>query len=112
MFYDYKKYGGRCRFSGSVFIISFFKLVVLKLDQIKFTMAEAAVEDRPSQKFYCHMCNVQFQNASAVNNTISRWLSFTIFFTHLFVEFHVPPLLGWFYRRTTRGPREYRIREL
>ncbi|CAH1112069.1 unnamed protein product [Psylliodes chrysocephalus] len=28
-------------------------------------MAEAAVEDRPSQKFYCHMCNVQFQNASA-----------------------------------------------
>ncbi|CAG9836400.1 unnamed protein product [Diabrotica balteata] len=28
-------------------------------------MAEAAVEDRPPQKFYCHMCNVQFQNASA-----------------------------------------------
>lgn len=28
-------------------------------------MAEAAVEDRPAQKFYCHMCNVQFQNASA-----------------------------------------------
>ncbi|XP_057658901.1 E3 ubiquitin-protein ligase Iruka isoform X3 [Diorhabda carinulata] len=28
-------------------------------------MAEAAVEDRPPQKFYCHMCNIQFQNASA-----------------------------------------------
>ncbi|XP_019875517.1 E3 ubiquitin-protein ligase Iruka [Aethina tumida] len=28
-------------------------------------MAEAAVEDRPTLKFYCHMCNVQFQNASA-----------------------------------------------
>lgn len=29
-------------------------------------MAEAAVEDRPHQKFYCHICNVQFENASAV----------------------------------------------
>lgn len=28
-------------------------------------MAEAAVEDRPPQKFYCHICNIQFQNASA-----------------------------------------------
>lgn len=28
-------------------------------------MAEAAVEDRPHQKFYCHICNVQFENASA-----------------------------------------------
>ncbi|XP_025830720.1 E3 ubiquitin-protein ligase RNF126 isoform X2 [Agrilus planipennis] len=28
-------------------------------------MAEAAVEERPSQRFYCHICNVQFQNASA-----------------------------------------------
>ncbi|KYB24961.1 E3 ubiquitin-protein ligase Iruka isoform X1 [Tribolium castaneum] len=28
-------------------------------------MAEAAVEERPPQKFYCHMCNVQFENASA-----------------------------------------------
>ncbi|CAG9818385.1 unnamed protein product [Phaedon cochleariae] len=27
-------------------------------------MAEAAVEDRPTQKFYCHVCNIQFQNAS------------------------------------------------
>ncbi|KAF5304367.1 hypothetical protein FQA39_LY09746 [Lamprigera yunnana] len=27
-------------------------------------MAEAAVEDRPLQKFYCHICNVQFENAS------------------------------------------------
>lgn len=29
-------------------------------------MAEAAVEDRPASKFYCHLCNVQFENASAV----------------------------------------------
>ncbi|KAI4460003.1 e3 ubiquitin-protein ligase praja [Holotrichia oblita] len=28
-------------------------------------MAEAAVEDRPASKFYCHLCNVQFENASA-----------------------------------------------
>ncbi|CAH2003873.1 unnamed protein product [Acanthoscelides obtectus] len=28
-------------------------------------MAEAAVEDRPPQRFYCHMCHVQFQHASA-----------------------------------------------
>ncbi|XP_023017536.2 E3 ubiquitin-protein ligase Iruka isoform X2 [Leptinotarsa decemlineata] len=28
-------------------------------------MAEAAVEDGSLQKFYCHMCNVQFQDASA-----------------------------------------------
>lgn len=29
-------------------------------------MAEAAVEDR-QQLFYCHMCNVQFENASTVS---------------------------------------------
>ncbi|CAG9861146.1 unnamed protein product [Phyllotreta striolata] len=28
-------------------------------------MAEAAVEDRPTQKFYCHRCNNYFTNASA-----------------------------------------------
>ncbi|CAG9766853.1 unnamed protein product [Ceutorhynchus assimilis] len=27
-------------------------------------MAEAAVEERPSARFYCHMCNVEFQNAA------------------------------------------------
>lgn len=31
-------------------------------------MAEAAVEDRPHQKFYCHFCNIQFENASAVSS--------------------------------------------
>lgn len=30
-------------------------------------MAEAAVEDR-AQLFYCHMCNVQFENASTVSS--------------------------------------------
>ncbi|XP_022906180.1 E3 ubiquitin-protein ligase Iruka-like isoform X2 [Onthophagus taurus] len=28
-------------------------------------MAEAAVEERTASKFYCHVCNVQFENASA-----------------------------------------------
>ncbi|CAH0552765.1 unnamed protein product [Brassicogethes aeneus] len=28
-------------------------------------MAEAAIEERPPLRFYCHVCNVQFQNASA-----------------------------------------------
>lgn len=28
-------------------------------------MAEAAVEERPTQRFYCHMCNVRFERASS-----------------------------------------------
>jgi len=27
-------------------------------------MAEAAVQERPSQRFYCHMCNIQFEHAA------------------------------------------------
>lgn len=39
-------------------------------------MAEAAVDDRP-QLFYCHMCNVQFENASTVSMVkIGRELRF------------------------------------
>lgn len=27
-------------------------------------MAEAAVEERPPQRFYCHLCNLQFANSA------------------------------------------------
>lgn len=59
-------------------------------------MAEAAVEERPSAlRFYCHLCNVQFANASAV----SRFCLFVgLLLIDLIVEFHVSPLFERFYR--------------
>lgn len=43
-------------------------------------MAEAAVEERTPPKFYCHMCNVQFHNASAVSMNFSAFRSDIYFF--------------------------------
>lgn len=36
-------------------------------------MAEAAVEERPMTRFYCHMCNVEFQNAANVSLSMFGW---------------------------------------
>lgn len=40
-------------------------------------MAEAAVQERPPARFYCHMCNVEFQNAA---NVSARKINFLMFF--------------------------------
>lgn len=53
-------------------------------------MAEAAVEERPpALRFYCHLCNVQFANASAVSSVNCSICLLLAYITFVHIAFNL-----------------------